>query len=54
MIRLIKEGDTMSIKDEKIMEEIRSIIRRGNNVEIRGTKEGEIKVYEVKKHIIPV
>lgn len=44
----------MSTKEEKLMEEIRGIIRRGNNVEIRGTKEGELKVFEVKKHIIPI
>ena len=44
----------MSNKDEKIMEKIYKIIREGNNVEIRGTANGELKILEVKKKIISV
>lgn len=44
----------MSNKDEKIMEKIYKIIREGNNVEIRGAANGELKILEVKKKIISV
>lgn len=36
------------------MEKIYLIINRGNNVEIRKNKDGSLKVYEVKKNIVPV
>ena len=30
------------------------IVERGNNVEIKKTKDGELKVFEVKKNIVAV
>ena len=44
----------MSTKDEKRLEKIHLIIRRGNDVEIRKSKDGELKVFEVKKHSVPI
>lgn len=44
----------MSTKDEKILEKIYLIIQRGNDVEIRKSKDGELKVFEVKKHTVPI
>ena len=44
----------MSTKDEIIMGKIRLIIQRGNDVEIRKSKDGELKVFEVKKHTVPI
>lgn len=44
----------MSKHDEDVIRKIRAILQRGNNVEIKSTKDGNIKVYEVKKHIVAV
>lgn len=44
----------MSTKDEKMLEKIHLITRRGNDVEIRKSKDGELKVFEVKKHSVPI
>ncbi len=41
----------MKAQDEKVIRKIYAIIQRGNNVEIKGTKDGSIKVFEVKKKI---
>ena len=38
----------MNNEDKKIIEEIRKIVARGNNVEVRGAKDGSLKIYEVK------
>lgn len=38
--------------DKAIMKKIRSICRRGNNVEIKQRKDGTLTVMEVKKNIV--
>ena len=48
---IVKEVIEMSAQDEKVIRKIYAIIQRGNNVEIKGTKDGGIKVFEVKKKI---
>lgn len=40
--------------DRHIMELVRLITDRGNNVEIRRKGNGSLTVYEVKKHIVTV
>lgn len=44
----------MKTYDENIIKKIYDIIRRGNDVEIKGTKDGGIKVLEVKKKTVAV
>ncbi len=44
----------MSEKDKEVIIKIRKIVDRGNNVEIKKTKDGELKVFEVKKNIVSV
>ena len=44
----------MSKKDEEVIKKIYIIVNRGNNVEIKRTKDGELKVFEVKKNIVAV
>ena len=39
-------------EDKKILRAIKGIIRRGNDAEVRADKNGKIKVFEVKKHIV--
>lgn len=39
----------MSDKDKRLVEEIKSIVRKGNNAEIRLNVDGSYNVYEVKK-----
>ena len=39
-------------EDKKVLKAIKGIIRRGNDAEIRADKDGSIKVFEVKKHIV--
>ena len=39
-------------EDKKVLRAIKGIIRRGNDVEVRADKDGKIKVFEVKKHIV--
>ena len=39
-------------EDKKVLKAIKGIIRRGNDAEIRAEKDGSIKVFEVKKHIV--
>ena len=38
--------------DKKIIKAIKEIIKRGNDAEVRAEKDGSIKVFEVKKHIV--
>lgn len=38
--------------DGQIIVMIRNIVERGNNAEVRQNREGELVVYEVKKHIV--
>ena len=39
-------------EDKKVLKVIKGIIRRGNDAEVRADKDGGIKVFEVKKHIV--
>lgn len=38
--------------DEVVMSKIWKIIGRGNNAEVKQTKDGSLAVMEVKKHIV--
>ena len=38
--------------DKKLVRVIKGIIRRGNDTEVRADKDGKLKVFEVKKHIV--
>ena len=42
----------MTREDERIIEAIRRIVNSGNNAEVRKNKDGSLKVFEVKKHIV--
>jgi len=42
----------MSEKDKEVIKKIYIIVARGNNVEIKRDKNGDLKVFEVKKHIV--
>ena len=39
-------------KDNSLMMTIQEIVRRGNDVEVKRGKDGSLKVFEVKKHIV--
>ena len=39
-------------EDKKVLRAIKGIIRRGNDAEVRADKDGKIKIFEVKKHIV--
>ena len=39
-------------EDKKVLRAIKGIIRRGNDVEVRADKDGKLRVFEVKKHIV--
>ena len=41
-------------EDLQILQSIRRITNRGNNVEVRKKKDGQLTVYEVKKNIVAV
>lgn len=41
----------MTDDDRKAVKAIKEILRRGNSAEVKKTKEGKIKVYEVRKNI---
>ena len=45
-------GKESQEEDKKVLKAIKGIIRRGNDAEIRAEKDGSIKVFEVKKHIV--
>ena len=40
--------------DENVMRAIKEIIQRGNDAEVRREKDGSVKVFEVKKHIVKI
>ena len=42
----------MSKQDEEVIRKIYIIVQRGNNVEIKKDREGNLKVFEVKKNIV--
>ena len=39
-------------EDRKVLRAIKGIIRRGNDAEVRADKDGNLRVFEVKKHIV--
>lgn len=39
----------MNKEDERLVMEIKSIVAQGNNAEVKGTKDGKLSVYEVRK-----
>lgn len=41
----------MTDDDKKAVKAIKEILKRGNSVEVKRTKDGKIKVYEVRKNI---
>ncbi len=41
----------MENTDSELMDIIRAIVNKGNNAEVRKSKDGTLKVYEVKKKI---
>ena len=45
-------GKESQEEDKKVLKAIKGIIRRGNDAEIRVEKDGSVKVFEVKKHIV--
>ena len=45
-------GKESQEEDKKVLKAIKGIISRGNDAEIRADKDGSIKVFEVKKHIV--
>lgn len=52
---LYLRGDAqMSKQDEEVIRKIYLIVQRGNNVEIKRDREGNLKVFEVKKNIVAV
>ena len=38
--------------EKDLIKTIKGIIRRGNDVEVKRGKDGSMKVFEVKKHIV--
>ena len=53
-MKIKKERMQMSEKDKEVIRKIYVIVERGNNVEIKKTKNVELKVVEVKKNIVAV
>ncbi len=49
---MVGVGKDSQEEDKKVLRAIRGIIRRGNDAEVRADKDGRIKVFEVKKHIV--
>ncbi len=45
-------GNEIRDADKKLVGAIKGIIRRGNDAEVRADKDGKLKVFEVKKHIV--
>lgn len=43
---------TVTESEKKVIEALRKIAKRGNDAEIRTTKNAEFKVLEVKKNIV--
>lgn len=46
------KGKEVRIKEKDLMKTIREVISRGNDVEVKRGKDGSIRVFEVKKHIV--
>ena len=49
---MVGVGKESQEEDKKVLRAIKGIIRRGNDAEVRADKDGSIKVFEVKKHIV--
>ena len=49
---MVGVGKDSQEEDKQVLRAIRGIIRRGNDAEVRADKDGRIKVFEVKKHIV--
>ena len=49
---MVGAGKDSQEEDKMVLRAIRGIIRRGNDAEVRADKDGRIKVFEVKKHIV--
>ena len=50
--QIVGSGKESQEEEKKVMRAIKGIIRRGNDAEVRADKDGKIKVFEVKKHIV--
>ena len=48
----VESGKERQEEEKKVMRAIKGIIRRGNDAEVRADKDGNLKVFEVKKHIV--
>ena len=48
----VGSGKESQEEEKKVMRAIKGIIRRGNDAEVRADKDGNLKVFEVKKHIV--
>lgn len=48
----VDNGKENRDKEKSLMMTIQEIVRRGNDVEVRRGKDGSLKVFEVKKHIV--
>ena len=48
----MENGKEVRETDKRVMRAIKEIIQRGNDAEVKKDKNGGIKVYEVKKHIV--
>lgn len=48
----VGSGKESQEDEKKVMRAIKGIIRRGNDAEVRADKDGNLKVFEVKKHIV--
>ena len=48
----MEDGKETREAEKKVIKAIKEIIRRGNDAEVRADKDGKIKVFEVKKHIV--
>lgn len=46
------QSPSLTEDDHITMEKIRSIIGRGNNVEVKGKKDGTIAIMEVRKNLV--
>ena len=48
----VDNGKENRDKEKSLMMTIQEIVRRGNDVEVRRGKDGSLKVFEVKKHMV--
>ncbi len=48
----MENGKEVKEADKRVLRAIKEIIQRGNDAEVKRDKDGGLKVYEVKKHIV--